>query len=326
MLLRILHTEPDVYPSESKKLLESVASVDYCQCNNQVEFDKLVTKSEYSVIFMKLGIYLGRKTLERCNTLKYVVTPTTGHNHIDESEILKRGIKIISLRGETDFLKHVYATAEHTWGLLLSVIRFIPQSHNDVISGNWRRKVWKGNELSGETIGIIGYGRLGKMVAKYALSFDMNVIIYDIDEDILIKDNRIRIASNIEELLNLSYVVSLHIPLNKETNRFFSKKLIYKMQQGSVLINTSRGELIDEDALLESLKNNHLSAAALDVLNDDVCWGEKSPNHNQLIEYARRHNNLVITPHIGGYTSASVSKTRNFVSKKLINILELDCG
>jgi len=326
MLIRILHTEADVYSSESKKLLESVCSVDYCECKNQAEFDKLVTKSEYSVIFMKLGIYLGRKTLEKCSTLKYVVTPTTGHNHIDESEILRRGIKIISLRGETDFLRNVYATAEHTWGLLLSVIRFIPQSHNDVISGNWRRSVWRGSELSGQTIGIIGYGRLGRMVAKYALSFDMNVLIYDVNKDILIEDNRIRIASTVEELVEHSYVVSLHIPLNKETNRFFSKKLIYKMRQGSVLINTSRGELIDEDALLKSLQNNHLSGAALDVLNDDVCWGEKVQNYNPLIEYANRHNNLVITPHIGGYTSASVSKTRDFVSKKLINILELDYG
>ena len=322
--MRILHTEPDAYSSESKKIIERVGSIDYCQCNSQVEFDKLITNAGYSVIFMKLGIYLGGKTLEKCSTLKYVVTPTTGHNHIDENEILKRGIKIISLRGEADFLRNVYATAEHTWGLLLSVIRFIPQSHNDVITGNWRRSVWKGNELSGQTIGIIGYGRLGRMVAKYALSFDMNVVIYDVNKDILIEDDRIRIASTLEELVEHSYVVSLHIPLNKETNRFFSKKMIYKMRQGSVLINTSRGELIDEDALLKSLKNNHLSAAALDVLNNDVCWSEKVQNYNPLIEYAKRHNNLVITPHIGGYTSASVRKTRDFVSKKLINFLQLD--
>ncbi|MBT5750521.1 MAG: hypothetical protein HOI39_05260 [Flavobacteriales bacterium] len=324
MTLKILHIEPDVYSSESKKLLESIASVDYCECNNQEEFDKLVTKNEYDVIFMKLGIYLGRKTLDSCNTLKYVVTPTTGHNHIDESETLKRGVKIISLRGETGLLKNVYATAEHTWGLLLSVIRFIPQSHNDVLLGNWRRGVWKGGELSGQTIGIIGYGRLGRMVAKYALSFDMNVIIYDTNENILIENNRIKMASTMEELLKLSYIISLHIPLNTENNKLFSKKIINKIRTGSVLINTSRGELVDEDALLKSLKSNHLSAAALDVLHDDVSWGEKVQNYNPLIEYAKSHNNLVITPHIGGYTSASIRKTRDFVSKKLLNILKQD--
>lgn len=323
MSFRILHIEPDVYSKESKSLLEDYAKVDYRQCNSQLEFEKLVSRTQYDVIFMKLGIFFGNESLAKCRKLKYIVTPTTGHNHIDEDGVLKRKIKIISLRGENEFLNTVFATAEHTLGLLLSVLRFIPQSHNDVLLGNWRRNIWQGRELHGETIGIIGYGRLGKMVVKYALSFGMKVIVYDIDDDILIDDIRVLRVKNLEDLLENSFVVSLHVPLNKDTNRFFSKDLLNCMRNGSILINTSRGELIDEDALLSSLKNNHLAAAALDVLVDDVCWGEKVQDSNKLIEYASSHNNLIITPHIGGYTSASINKTRDFVTHKFINILEL---
>jgi len=321
LTLKILHIEADTYSSEAKNIIENIGKVDYCHCNNQEEFHELVSKVNYNIIFIKLGISLNEKTLDLCKSLQYVVTPTTGQNHLDVEAILKKGIHVISLKGETDFLSQVYSTAEHTWALLLSVIRFIPNAYNDVLNGNWQRHVWMGRELADNTLGIIGYGRLGRMVARYGLSFNMKVIVYDINNKISIEDERIQRVDTIKELLAKSFVVSLHIPLNKGTNRFFSKELFYQMPHGSVFVNTSRGELVDEKALLQCLEDKHLSAAALDVLNGDTCWSEKIPSESLLLKYAKEHNNLIITPHIGGYARESISKTRKFVSEKLLRLI-----
>ena len=320
-MLKILHIEHNAYPIAAKNIIESLGSVDHCNCNTQEEFLEMLGKDNYEVLFIRLGISLDQKALDIGKSLQYIVTPTTGLNHLDLEAIQRKKISVVSLKGEIDFLNQVYSTAEYTWALLLSVTRFIPGAFQHVLEGNWQRDRWIGQELADSTLGIIGYGRIGKMIARYGLAFRMKVIVYDINPEIVLEDESIHRAESVEELLSHSHVVSLHIPMTKETHSFFSEKFFHLMPEGTVFINTSRGELVDERALLECLENGHLSAAALDVLDGDSCWGSNVAAMHPLLKYAKDHNNLIITPHIAGYAKNSIYKTRFFVTEKLVRLI-----
>src|SRR6185312_4409684 len=152
--------------------------------------------------------------------LRAIVTATTGLDHIDLDEAKRRGIAVLSLRGETEFLESVTATAEHTWGLLLALVRKVAPAFDDIRKGNWQRDNFVGCTLSGRTLGVVGYGRLGRMVARYGQAFGMNVIVNDIAPARL--DAGIRSCS-LAELLGNSDAVSLHVPLNDTTRGMIGK-------------------------------------------------------------------------------------------------------
>ena len=223
------------------------------------------------------------------------------------------------MKGEKKFLNNITPTAELTWGLLLALIRKLPAAFDSVLNGSWDRDLFLGTELKGKTLGIIGFGRLGKMVAKYGAAFGMNVVYSDIDEF-----ESVLFAKPIElmELLTTSDVISLHIPLEHSTQGFFGEAEIKSMKEGAILINTSRGEVLNEDALLQALSSKHLSGAALDVLQGEVSADSISFKKNKLIDYAKKNQNLLITPHIGGACPDSMRLTEGFVAKKLISLLE----
>lgn len=240
--------------------------------------------------------------LDKFPATKIVASPTTGLDHIDLKECEKRGIKVISLRGENKFLKTIPATAEHTMGLMLSLLRKIPWSHHHVIKGGWDRNKWLGHELNGKTLLIIGYGRLGKIVARYAKAFGMKIITIDKTDENYSK-------KRLYSLLRKSDIVTIHIHLDNN-EEFFDKTCFAHMKLGSFLINTSRGGVIDETALLKALKGR-IAGAALDVVQNEP---EASP---QLLGYASSHTNLLITSHIGGATHESTKKTEEFIKNKI---------
>jgi D-3-phosphoglycerate dehydrogenase len=248
--------------------------------------------------------------------LKTIVTPTTGLNHIDLNEAHRRGITVLSLQGETEFLNDIRATAEHTVGLMLSLLRRVPSAVGDVQKGNWDRDLFKGHELFAKTIGIIGYGRLGRIVAKYLRAFDARILVSDPHFDQATLDPGIS-AVGLDDLLQESNIVSLHVSLSDRTRSFFGKEQFSKMKPGGWFVNTARGELIDEMALLDALRSGQLAGAALDVL----CGEHQNVMENHpLVAYVREHDNLLITPHIGGCTLESMEKTEMFMAKKLCAI------
>lgn len=316
--MRILHLDRNNYPYDSLKKLEQSFLVDYSRYGTD-EYYSLLNNEKYFALFAKLGVRIDAGLLELQNELKYVITPTTGLNHIDLIETEKKGINVISLKGESIFLSSVKSTAEHTWALLLSLVKRINYYNSEVTGGKWERKDLLNFELSGKTLGIIGFGRLGKIVATYGRTFSMNVLINDINEPSKEDMRQYRFVS-CDQLLSNSDVVILLIDYRRENQNFMDKKKFQLMKKFSYFINTSRGELIDEIALLDSLNYGHLSGAALDVLNGDSSWSDEIPEGNALIEYSKKNHNLIITPHVGGYGKDSVLNTRKFVTEKFLRI------
>jgi D-3-phosphoglycerate dehydrogenase len=319
-MLRILNIEPDNYNQEARSILNSFATVREEKVSKRKLLELL---PDFDVLIVRLAHNIDREVINSGKDLKAIVTATTGLDHIDTEVTEKRGIVVLSLKDETDFLQSITATAELTWGLLLSLIRRVPYAFNDVLHNNWRRDNFIGRELKGKILGIIGYGRLGRIVASYAKAFRMSVFAYTHNR----KDceNYGVEWKDLEELLSVSDVISIHIPLTGETINFLDSVKLALLKPGSILINTSRGELIDEAALIDCLKNGKIAGAALDVLSGEKHYrsGDGSwPECDPLVEYAKIHSNLLLTPHIGGASTDSMHATEIFMAEKLRRYLK----
>lgn len=277
----------------------------------------LESVSRADVIVIRLRHKIDRKVMDAAPNLKLIATPTTGLNHIDLQEAERRGIQVISLRGETDFLDQIYATAEHTVALIFALLRHIPAAQNHVVAGGWNRDLFRGRELHRKTAGIVGYGRVGRMVAGFLQALGMTVIATD-PAPARQPDANIKLVP-LSQLLERAELVTLHVSLTDKTVGFFGEREFKHMRHGAWFINTSRGELINENTLLRALVSGHLAGAALDVLSDESSFG--MGNH-PLVAYARAHQNLLITPHIGGCTTESMEKTEIFLADKVAAFIE----
>ena len=232
--------------------------------------------------------------LDRCGKLKAIATPTTGLDHLPAPAIRARGITLIGLRENPELLKRVTSTAEMAWCLLLSLLRHIPEASQSALSGIWQRDRFIGTQLSGKTMGIIGYGRLGRMVGRYAAAFGMHVLANDTDQSI-VPEPGVAMAP-LELLLREADAVSIHIHLDPVNVGFFDWKKFELMKRSAVLINTSRGAVICEDDFVRALETGRIAGAAVDVIAGE--GGDLS--RNRLIQYAKGRRNLLITPHCGG--------------------------
>jgi D-3-phosphoglycerate dehydrogenase / 2-oxoglutarate reductase len=273
--------------------------------------------SDVDVLWVRLRHQIDADVLTSAPRLRIIVTPTTGLNHIDLEEAERRGITVLSLRGETDFLQNVRATAEHTVALIFALLRHVPEALNSVRQGAWNRDLYKGRELYGKTVGVVGYGRLGRIVGRYLKAFDSDVLIADPNADSHYVEPGVT-SMPLLPLLQKADLVTLHVNHTHATNRFFGREEFATMKKGAWFINTSRGELLDEDALLKALESGWLSGAALDVLCDEQ--SDRMRDH-PLIAYSRTYDNLIITPHIGGCTLESMEKTECFLADRLLNLL-----
>lgn len=266
---------------------------------------------EVDIFWFRLGYQLNGAVIDKNTRCKYFVSPVTGIDHIDEDLCEQYGITIICLRGEKEFLKEVRATAEHTILLAMMLMRNAVPAVQDVEQENWRRDLFRGFELYKKKIGIIGYGRLGKIVADYCHALGCEVGYYDIEA----KEHPeyIHVYESLERCIKASDLVSIHVPYNKKTHHLFDQKILSLFDQDKWLINTSRGGIVDDIALLDILKKGRLAGAALDVI-----YGEPTIKNNALIQFAKENRKLIITPHIGGCTYESFEKTEAFIADKLI--------
>lgn len=179
-----------------------------------------------------------------------------------------------------------------------------------MVSGDWARERFTGSQLAGKTLGVLGVGRLGRMVVEYGKAFRMRVLGCDL-KDFSIPHVE---AVDFETLLRESDVISIHLHLNDSTRRIISREAFMKMKNGVVLVNTSRGALIDENAFFEALNAGAVAAAGLDVIDGE--WLADITTH-PLVRYASTHDNLVITPHIGGAAVESIVGARIHLARKL---------
>lgn len=254
---------------------------------------------------------LNRKySRQDCAEFDLIASCTTGTDHIDNGDV-----PLISLKGDTDFLKNIHATAEHTFALILAVLRKVPAAFEDVKAGNWDRDYFQGTELHGKTIGIIGYGRVGQQVHKIANGFGAKVVPYDPYQRIFSEDNGelYELKPTLEWVLSNSDIITVHVPLNDETRGMFGPEQFALMKPTAYFINTSRGAVVDEAALWHALSIKRIAGAAI-----DVCAGEPDFLVPALRSYAREHYNLIITPHIGGNTAESRRATQLYIANKIL--------
>jgi D-3-phosphoglycerate dehydrogenase len=271
-----------------------------------------------SVLWVRLRNRIDGEVMAQAPALNVIVSATTGLNHIDLAEAERRHIRILSLRGETGFLKEVRATAEHTVGLMLALLRHLPRACNHVMRGAWNRDFFWGHELYGKTVGIVGFGRLGRIVAGNLHAFGVRLLATDPSSRAGEMPPEVTLVP-LDDLLPQADIISIHVNLTDKSRGFFGREQFARMKRGAWFINTARGELVEEPALLEALRSGRLSGAALDVLCDEQPTGVAC---DPLVAYARSNDNLLITPHIGGCTTESVEKTEMFLAKKLCQLLQ----
>jgi D-3-phosphoglycerate dehydrogenase len=254
------------------------------------------------VLFAPLGYMVDRAKIDRCTRLKAVVSNTTGHPHIDVEYARERGVFVACLKFAQEFLRGITPTAELTWGLLLALTRNIMPAHRAALSGAWDRRPFAGRAmLSSMSLGVVGHGRLGGLVGRYGAAFGMKVRYYDPFVERLAEGAER--VNTLESLVEQSDVVTVHVPHEKETEGLIGRSVFERMRPGAYLVNTARGELLDWQALLEALQSGRLAGAALDVFEGEFVPGfaERYPSH-PVLDYARTHDNLILTPHIGGST------------------------
>lgn len=306
---KILIAEPDDFSPSVVQYLSEFADVTL-RHTQRSELKRVL--EEYDVLWFRLAWRIDESVLDESARCRYLVTPVTGIDHIDEALCKRLGVKIICLRGEREFLKEVRATSELAVALAMTLMRNIPQAIDDVKAGNWRRDLFRGNELYKKTAAVIGFGRLGRIVAQYFKAFGMTVKAYDPRPDIERLEG-VYFCQSMEEAVSDSHVVTLHINYTKDTHEIIGPEFYTWCRSDAVLVNTSRGGLLDESALLSALHTKEIKGAALDVVQDEGSFDKDNP----LLHYSRTHNNLIIVPHIGGNTFESFVKTEQFVAEKL---------
>lgn len=304
--------------SFSLRGLQALAEIGPVSARDLSQSELVEAVNGYSILIIRLGLQVTAEVMRANPKLLAIGTPTTGLDHLDLETAHHLGIEILSLKGERAFLDQVYATAEHTMALMLALLRHVPAAFNAVKRYEWRRDIYRGYELNGKTLGIVGCGRLGGMVARYGMAFGMRVLAYDPYQPML--PEGVLGYDGLAEMLGECDIVSIHVPLNEETRGMFSEDRFNRLRSGAWLVNTARGAVIDANALIRALESGRLAGAALDVLPAE---GELKPGKsNALIEYARAHDNLLITPHIGGATQESVEKADLFLARKLDQFLK----
>lgn len=274
-----------------------------------IEFRRAFRQQD--IIWFRLGHNVTAEHLTPGQRCRLLATPVTGLDHIDLDACARSNVQVVSLRGETEFLRHIRGTAELTVALALTLMRRIPAAAESVRKGNWVRDRFQGTELYGKTGGIVGMGRLGTIVGGYLRTFGMSVIGHDPRPDF--PSVGVERVSSLKALLQRSDLITLHVSYSRKTRRLIDDEALCHVKKDAALINTSRGGVVDEGALLKALQSGRLAGAALDVLDGEPIAGSWHP----LVAYARTHDNLLITPHIGGNTRESFAKTEVFLAERV---------
>jgi len=305
--MRIGILEPLDFSNDAIKTLKSLGEVMLYKGKNINRFVENI-----NVLFVRLNYYVGEDLLKHSKNLKYICTPTTGLNHIDLQYTHKHNISVISLKGEVEFLSDIRATSEHTFGLILSLLRNYKQAFISQ-KNHFDRDLFKGSEIYNNTIGIVGYGRIGKLLAKHIKGFDGIVFYYDNDDKVC-PSSGVKRLNNINDLIEKCNIICLCASYSEANEKLINRDYIDKLK-GKFFINTSRGELVDEDYLIDRIKDGFFKGVALDVIMNE---SKINNNLDSLLSIDKKLN-FILTPHIAGATHTSMKRTEEFIVEKLID-------
>lgn len=251
------------------------------------------------------GIIVNTKTpirkshLDLCPTLKFIGRLGVGLDIIDTEEAHRRGIKVIHTPGA-----NANAVAEHMFGMLLALFRKIPSADSSVREGNWLREQHRGREIGGLTIGIIGFGNTGSAFAGKFANWLTHIVAYDKYKAQYADQLRFVEETTLERVIKESDIISLHVPLTDVTKGMVNHGFIRACKKGVVILNGSRGKVMDTGALIDALNSGHIGGACLDVLENEklTTYSEKEKAHFASLT---RMENVIFSPHIAGWTFAS---------------------
>ncbi|MCK9281445.1 MAG: hypothetical protein M0P71_12540 [Melioribacteraceae bacterium] len=280
-------------------------AVDYLPEINRNELLNII--SNYNVLIVRSAVKADAELIEHGNKLELIGRAGTGVDNINVDAASRKGIIVMNTPGG-----NTISAAEHTFSLLLSMCRHIPQANSSLRSGKWERKSFSGTELFGKTIGIIGLGKIGREVAIRANSFGMNLVGFDpvISEESA-AELKIKLLS-LEEIYPIADFISLHVPLTDETKNLLSKKTLDKCRKGVRIVNCARGGLINEADLLDALNDGHVAGVAIDVFENEP-----------LIDFTLiNHRNVIATPHLGASTDEAQEKIALQLGTQIVKWLE----
>ena len=283
----------------------------------QVEEDYI---SSYEQVLQKIHLYDGiiirsripidLPFLQQAKNLKFIGRVGAGMENIDVPAADQLGIKLFHApEGNRD------SVAEHVLGMLLLLMHRLKISSNEVKNGIWLREENRGDELMGKTVGLIGYGNMGKAVAKRLSSFGCNVIFHDILPDL---SDEFSSQVSLEELKQNAHIISLHIPLTADTHYLVNRSFIDSVAKPFYFVNTSRGKNVLTKDLVEGIKSGKIRGAALDVLEYETSSFEKIEESNPDLLFLLNSEKALVTPHIAGWTHQSKQKLAQVIVDKIV--------
>jgi len=261
----------------------------------------------FEVVVVRSRTKLSRELVEKADKCKIIARVGVGLDNIDQEAAKEKNIRVINaVEGA------ITAVAELVIGLMLSMAREIPRADREIRNGNWIKKELMGSELKGKYLGIVGLGNIGKRLGRLARALNMNIIGYDVVpiDDEFSKEVGL-MKADLDTLFSSADYVSFHVPLLDSTHHMINAEKLKMMKNTACIINTSRGGVIDEEALYNSLKDGSLAGAALDVFEVEPA------TENKLITLP----NFIATPHIGAQTKEAQLLAANIIAEKIIQIL-----
>lgn len=258
---------------------------------------------DVDALIVRSATKVRKEMIDSAPNLKVIGRAGVGLDNIDVEYAKSKGIKVVNTPGATSI-----SVAELAIGLMLAVYRKIAYGDRETRAGNWPKKKCKGMELYGKTVGIIGFGRIGREVARRIRAFGCKAIYYDIHRPPREVEEELGVEyRELEDLLRESDIITIHVPLTPQTKHLINEERIAKMKDGAVIINTSRGGVVDEDALYNALKSGKLYGAALDVYENEPL------KESKLFEL----DNIVLTPHIGAQTKEGQKRAGVEIAEKV---------
>lgn len=274
-------------------------------------YDEVLAKIEgYDGIIIRSRIPVDQKFIEHAKNLKFIARVGAGMENIDVAFAQKSGVELISSpEGNRD------AVAEQVLGMLLILMNRLFISSQEVKNGIWKREENRGEELLGKTVGLIGYGNMGKAVAKRLSGFGCKVIFHDILPNIA-DENATQVT--LEILKKEADILSLHLPITDETHYLVNKKFISEMAKNFYFVNTARGKNVNTKDLVQAIKNGKVKGAALDVLEYEKSSFENLDGENEDLQYLLNSEKVIVTPHIAGWTIESKEKLAQVIVDKIL--------
>jgi len=277
--------------------------------NPEISYEELKEKvRDYDVLVVRSRTKVTKEIIDAGEKLKVVGRAGAGIDNIDVEAAKEKGVKVLNTPEAP-----AIAVAELTIGLLLSLARQIPRADSSMKDGRWAKKEFRGWQLNGKTLGVVGLGHIGEKVARLAKAFGMKILITKRTPPSpeILKELEAEFVS-LDELLRRSDVISLHVPLTPQTYHMIGEKEIQLMKDGAFIINTSRGAVVDEKALFNALKSGKLGGAALDV------YEMEPPKDYSLMKLP----NVVCTPHIGAQTVEAQRAASTLLAQKIVKTLK----